>query len=224
MRQKNIIKLNLGSGPSGIENWLNFDWGILPLLSKLSMLRKIIISLKLLNKEYDIKWPKIKLVDIRKRFPFNNSTVDYIYCSHVLEHFYPWETVKILGECKRVLKNNGRMRIVVPDIKKMTKKYLETRSHLSKNSESRPGLELCRLWWGYNKDQKPINLIQKIKRLFIRDHQWNYDFAELSNILKEVGFSKIKESDFLRGKFPDIDKLDLPHYQDHSLYIEIIKS
>ena len=213
---KKEIKLNIGCGPSGINGWLNYDWGALPLLSKLSLIRQLLVDFKILPREYNIEWSSIKLVDIRKKFPLEDNTVRYIYCSHVLEHFDRWEALKILKECQRVLQKGGIIRIVVPDIEKMFQLY-----HQAKNQ---PGRELCRLWWGFNRDKEPKNFIQKFSRRFIRDHQWNYDKSELEILLKEAGFSQIKLSDFQKGKFPDIKSLDLECHKNHSLYLEVIKS
>jgi len=47
---------------------------------------------------------------------YKNNTAELIYFSHALEHL-PWKTVpKLLAECNRVLKPNGMIRIVVPDM------------------------------------------------------------------------------------------------------------
>lgn len=215
------LKLNIGCGPSGLKGWLNYDWGILPLLSKLTYLRKILIFLGVLPKAYETSWPPIKLVDIRRKFPLKNNTVKYIYCSHVLEHFDRWEAAKILKECHRVMKNGGVIRLVVPDIEKLCRIYLK--GMMKKKNDSRPAQDFCRLWWGYDKDIEPRNLIQRLSRKFIRDHQWNYDERELSMVLKEAGFIDIKSLDFREGMLPDLEKLDLENHKDHSLYMEAIK-
>jgi predicted SAM-dependent methyltransferase len=212
----NNSRLNIGCGPSGINGWLNYDWGILPLLSKLGLIRQLLVNFKILPREYNVKWPSIKLVDIRKKFPLKDNAIQHIYCSHVLEHFERWEALQILKECRRVLRRRGVIRIVIPDIKKICQIYYK--------SVSRPGRELCRLWWGFDKDEKPQGLIQSLARRFIRDHYWNYDQKELEILLSEAGFSQIKLSDFQKGKFPDINSLDLESHRNYSLYLEASKS
>lgn len=224
IKKDKVLKLNIGSGPSGIKGWLNYDWGMLPFLSKLKILRHGLVYMGILPKSYDISWPPIKLVDIRKKFPLQNSIVQFIYCSHVLEHFERWETLRILKECKRVLKKGGCIRVVVPDIEKICKMYQESLSDKSRNPFiSRPGRELCRAWWGYEKDINPKNIIQYLSRKFIRGHAWNYDKYELELLLKEAGFEEIKLVSFQEGAMPDIKKLDLESHKDHSLYVEAIR-
>ena len=166
--------------------------------------------LGLLPKNYDVAWPKIELLDIRKKFPLNNDSVDYIYCSQVLEHFEKYEAIKILTESLRVLKPGGLIRISVPDIKKMLNHDLTAR-------------EVNVLWWGYEKDIPPANIIAQISRLFIRDHQWHYDTKSMRQLLSDSNFRDIEVCSFRKGKIPDLDRLELEIHQPHSLYVEAIK-
>lgn len=202
--------MNLGSGPAGINGWINYDSGVLPVLSKFPNIRKILCTLGLLPKGYDVAWPKILLLDIRKKLPLDNDSVDYIYCSQVLEHFEKYEAIKILTESLRVLKTGGLVRISVPDIKKMLNHDLTAR-------------EVNILWWGYEKDIPPANIIAQISRLFIRDHQWHYDKTSIKQLLKDVGFNNIVFYSFKKGKMPDLNKLELAIHEPHSLYVEANK-
>ncbi len=193
----------MGCGPSGIDGWLNFDWGVLPILSKLSFLRRVLIKFGLLANNYDLTWPKIKLVDINRKLPLKNNSVKYIYCSHVLEHFEKYETQNILKECFRVLKNGGVMRIVLPDLKMIIKKY--------NNAD-----EFNKIFFGYDKDKK------NIFNFFIRGHQWMYDKKSIEILLKQI-FKKVEIKSFGVGSVPDLDRLDLKGHKDHSLYVEVTK-
>jgi predicted SAM-dependent methyltransferase len=200
-----LIKLNLGSGPSGIEGWINYDWGMLPILGKYPMIRSLMIKIGLLSKDYDLRWPKIKLVDIKKRLPLNDNSVDFIYCSHVLEHFEKWEAEKILKECKRVLKKGGVLRIVLPDLGKLVRYY-----------ESAD--KFCREIYGFDKDK-----IWGIRKYFIRGHQWMYDVDSFKELLGNASFKKILDKSWRKGKCPDLERLDLELHKDLSLYLEIEK-
>lgn len=202
--RKNDLNVNLGCGPSGLNGWVNFDWGILPLLSKMPVIRHLIVKFGILPLNYELEWPEIKLVNIKNRLPLNDKTVDNIYCSHVLEHFEKWEAVAILNECRRVLKNNGKIRLVLPDLEKIVKKY--------KNADN-----FCRMFFGHNKDVKTFG------RLFIRGHQWMYDTESATVLLNAAGFKNILKCKCGQGKVPDLDKLDLIEHQEFSLYLEAEK-
>lgn len=198
-------KLNLGSGLNSALGWINYDWGLLPLIGKFR-LTSILVNLHLLDKSYNWKWPKISLVNIKDELPDENNSVDYIYCSHVLEHFEKEEAIKILRECKRVLKDKGIIRIVLPN--------------LSKIIESYDSADIFnREYFGFDKDLY-VGISGKIKRLFIRSHQWMYDKKTAIEILKIAGFTKINICSFNKGKTPDIEKLDLKQHHKISLYLE----
>ena len=198
-----FIKLNLGCGPSGTDGWLNYDWGLLPILGKYPIIRRLIIKMGLLSKDYDVSWSKIKLVDIRKTLPLENNCVDFIYCSHVLEHFEKWETEKILNECKRVLSKNGVMRIVLPDLEKIIKN--------KKDAD-----EFCREFWGFEKDKK-----WGISGKFIRGHEWMYDKKSFEKVLINAGFENIKFLEWKKGECLDLERLDLEIHKKLSFYVEI---
>jgi predicted SAM-dependent methyltransferase len=206
-------KLNLGCGPSGINGWTNYDYGVLPLLSKFPQVRHLICNLGLLPKNYDVTWPEIELVDIKNKFPANDNSIDYIYCSQVLEHFNEYESKDILKESHRVLKKGGIIRVSVPDIAAMLKLY-------EKNKDPR---ETNITWWGYEKDIPPANIIAKLSKFFIRDHQWHYDKNSMKKLLKNCGFKKVTVKSFRKGNVPDLAKVELEIHRLHSLYIEAEK-
>jgi predicted SAM-dependent methyltransferase len=213
------IKLNLGSGPSGINGWLNYDTGVLPWLSKRPRLRHLICALGLLPESYDVDWPAIQLVDIRHRFPLEDNSVDNIYCSQVIEHFEKYEALDILKESFRVLKPGGVIRISVPDIGKMLENYNEQREKDPQTAARVMNV----LWWGYEKDIKAKSIIGKVSRFFIRDHQWHYNAESMKNLLAQAGFTKAKSFPFRNGATPDLNRLEIEIHKKHSLFIEAKK-
>lgn len=64
--------------------------------------------------------------DLRRGFPFADETFDVVYGSHVLEHLEPAEAIRVLRECIRVLKPNGIVRVVVPDLETIVRLYLNS--------------------------------------------------------------------------------------------------
>lgn len=57
--------------------------------------------------------------------PFGNATFDVVYHSHVLEHFTKADAVRFVGECYRVLKPRGIIRVAVPDLEQIVRCYIE---------------------------------------------------------------------------------------------------
>lgn len=204
-------KINLGCGPSGINGWINYDWGLLPFLNKFNLL-KFAVKLGLIDKSYLTKWPKFDLVDIRKKLPLDDDSINFIYCSHVLEHFERWEAKNILLESKRILKKGGTIRIVLPDIDKIIKKYEEIGPD-----------EFCRIWWGFDKDKVSKSFFGKLSRYFIRDHKWMYNKKSFKELLVKCGFKNIKSYSIGKGKVPNLDRLDIKLHNDLSFYYEAEK-
>ena len=58
--------------------------------------------------------------------PCADTSVDAIYSSHVLEHFTPEQARIFILNCYRKLKNNGVLRIVVPDLENICREYLKS--------------------------------------------------------------------------------------------------
>lgn len=203
-----MMKINLGSGPASAKGWINYDWGLLPFMGKYK-LTSLLVKLGFLDKAYDWKWPKITFVDLKGELPDDDHTVDYIYCSNVLEHFEKYETIKILEECKRVLKKGGMIRVVLPDLKKLIENYTTADN-------------FNREYYGFDKDLY-FGFLGRLKSFFIRGHQWMYDKDSFKVILKGVGFSEIREQKFRIGKVPDLDKLDLEMHKRLCFYYECKK-
>lgn len=63
-------------------------------------------------------------VDVRGRLPFPDQRFDAVYASHVLEHLTPSEARHVLCEIRRVLSTDGVVRIVVPDLEGIVRRYL----------------------------------------------------------------------------------------------------
>ena len=63
--------------------------------------------------------------DIRRGLPFPAHSFDLVYHSHVLEHLAPEQGRALLEDCYRVLRPGGVLRVVVPDLERIARDYLE---------------------------------------------------------------------------------------------------
>ena len=91
--------LNLGCGSRFHKDWINLDF----------------VS----NNEFVIPH------NLESGIPFNDNFAEFIYHSHVLEHFSKTEGEKFIKECYRVLKPNGVIRIAVPDLEQLAIEYIK---------------------------------------------------------------------------------------------------
>ncbi len=93
-----VARLNIGCGRRFHADWLNLD---------------------LVAND-----PLVIPCDVSQGLPFADNTFDAVYHSHVLEHFAPDDGRRLVEECFRVLKPGGILRIVVPDLERIAKLYL----------------------------------------------------------------------------------------------------
>lgn len=130
--------------------------------------------------------------DITK-LPFDDSKVDLIYASHVIEYFDRDEVKDILTEWRRVLKSEGIIRLAVPDFLKLMWVYQD-----SKN---------------LNKILGPLFGKMKMGDSVIY-HKTVYDFDSIRNLLEEIGFRNVKPYDWKKiehSQFDDHSQAYYPH-------------
>ncbi len=142
--------------------------------------------------------------DIRQGLPYGTGVVDLLFLSHCLEHFNLLEAVSLLRECRRVIRPDGVMRIIVPDAKLLTQKYqdgtLGEYDVMDENCANSP-TQAGKLW-----------------SLLHENHQMQYDEETLCLLLQEAGFiPKVKT---LREGHPQILKETIEMGYDLSLIVE----
>jgi len=122
---KDEVKLNLGCGNDIKEGYINID-----------------------------KYNNTGLVDIKAdlgSLPFEDESVDEIYTSHVFEHIGLLDIYSVITEWRRVLRNDGRLVMRLPDLETEVKAWLKTDDdkkwgevHRIFGSQSHPGnTHLC---------------------------------------------------------------------------------
>lgn len=67
--------------------------------------------------------------------PFPNASFDLVYHSHVLEHFSKTEAEAFVKDCCRVLRPQGVLRVVVPDLEQIVQAYSIALEQASSDSQ-----------------------------------------------------------------------------------------
>jgi len=141
----------------------------------------------------DIRYlPKVDEVDnIKYLRKYKENTIDVIYACHVLEHFGRWEYEYVLQRWYKLLKPKGILRLAVPNFESICHYYNKT-----KNLNDIMGL----LYGGQDYDEN--------------HHYVTFDFKMLTNVLKKIGFKKIKKYNWKiteHSSIDDFSKAYLPH-------------
>jgi len=142
------------------------------------------------------------------KLPFDDSIVDLIYASHVLEHFGRHKVQDVLEEWCRVLKPGGTLRLAVPDFESICMMYAEDRELINVY-----GLLMGGQQYEYNY------------------HKSVFDYESLNDILFFSGFENVRRYDWrdtIHKDYDDYSQSYLPHMDKKngtlmSLNIEAIK-
>lgn len=174
---KEYVYLEIGSGPKkGFNNWITVD----------------------ICNGCDIQY------DLAMGIPFPDNSVDFIYSSHFLEHFYYKDILVLLTECHRVLKDNGRISACVPDATIYIRKYLNPSK-----------VELKQLWEPAFTYNSPIDYINYIAYM-ASCHKYMFDRSNIVVIFNSIGFRN--------GQLREFDPtLDVEERKWESLYFDAVK-
>ncbi len=85
-----VRKLQLGAGGKHHEGWLSTD--------------------------IEPRHPGVVRLDATRRLPLPDDSIDYIFAEHLIEHLAWKPGQRMLGECLRVLRPGGVIRIATPDL------------------------------------------------------------------------------------------------------------
>ncbi|MBI4242749.1 MAG: methyltransferase domain-containing protein [Planctomycetes bacterium] len=146
------------------------------------------------------------------KLPFDDNSVDIIYCSNTLEHFYPDQTIRIMKECRRVLAHAGVVRIVVPDVESAVNAYVK------RNADFFPDFP-----------RKFGSFGGKFSNFLFCDgqHKFAFDYELMNELSAKCGFSrcerkKFKETRILHTEYEKIAPLE-EEYSTNNLFCELFK-
>jgi SAM-dependent methyltransferase len=201
------LKLNLGCGDHTPAGWINVDYAVGARLAQLPLFGLLNSRLRLFNLDWD---KGILAHNLTKPFPWSDDSVDAIYSSHTLEHMTREQGRTFLEECYRVLKPGGIIRIVVPDLEQIVKKYSDGELPADRFVDAL-GVSFS--------DPKDGPLKRRLAFLIRYPHKCMYDSKSLSNAMKEAGFDS-RPRKKLDSDIEDIDKVELRDLMDGSIIIE----
>lgn len=185
-RNGKALHLHLGCGPKYLPGFVNIDAN-----------------------------PRHKLdlwLDVRCGLPYAANSVDSIYSTHMIEHFYPDELQHLMRECGRVLRPGGGLRLVVPSLKNAIAAYQDGRRD-----------------WFYDSFPRHYDSLGGRFSNFVfcdGQHRTAFDFEYLEEVLRGAGFRDVEESSEGKSRLyaesaPSFEPGDagLPH----SLFVEAFR-
>ena len=136
------MRLHLGCGPNHIDGWINID-----------------------NAPYE---GVDRVLDVTMGLPFED--VEFIFAEHFIEHLDYREALRLLKDCRSVLRDNGVLRLSTPNLDWVWA------SHYRRALDAREELLACFM----------------INRAFRGwGHQFLYNFGTLAATLRDAGFEDV---------------------------------
>jgi SAM-dependent methyltransferase len=192
--------VNIGCGVDAPDGWYNIDNSPTIWMSRVPFARRL---LRL------PAWPRsVHRHDVLRGLPFGDASVDFIYSSHTFEHFSFDRSLALTKECFRVLKSGGVLRVVVPDLGRIVRDYLNDPAAMASH--------------------------RFIDRLLLR-HTWQdslhpgahhcqmFDGKSLVSMFHDARFADAHVSQFGDSRIPEITKIELESRKNESLYVEATK-
>ncbi|MBR8827045.1 MAG: methyltransferase domain-containing protein [Gomphosphaeria aponina SAG 52.96 = DSM 107014] len=213
------IMLNLGCGQTRPSGWINTDSSLNSLSQKLPLISLLV---KKYHKSTVYDSNNAHYMDLRKPWHFLSNSVDVVYASHVFEHLSSKTAKLFMSEAYRVLKKDGVIRIVVPDLYKLAKQYIVSYDQ-GQEKASNDFLFIANL---HRESTYPENrnfLAKLINSLqgYPHQHKYMYDSLSLKKILTENGFSQVQESSYNQSYYiSEINQVESNKEGIPSIYIE----
>jgi SAM-dependent methyltransferase len=201
--------INLGCGHHMHPSWNNLDFSIYARLHRHMRLVTMAHRLRFISpvryKQFAYVAPDLLAWDLRRGIPFDDGAFDLVYHSHLLEHIDREQAAGFLGECRRVLKPGGVLRVEVPDLARWAEGYLAS-LHAQEAGGATADHEqiIADLLDQMVRRQPPMRdaqprLVRFLERVLLGDsirtgwaHRWMYDQYTLAALLERAGFTDIQ--------------------------------
>lgn len=150
-----------------------------------------------LNTELTPRSDEIYL-DATQPFPLPTAAFDYVYSEHMIEHIPYGGAMQMVGECFRVLRPGGTIRIVTPNLA-----FLQTLA----GEPLAPGLQA---YVEYSRREHRIGGAEvggvHVFNHFMRawGHQFIYDTVTLRQLLHNAGFTSVVERSLIDSPHPHL--------------------
>ena len=209
------VRVNVGCGASPTQGWVNIDNSLTVRLGARPSLTRALYWAGVIDSNQVAFAGKVREAGIRPAdasggLPFADCSVDVVYSSHMVEHLDRNETQAFLGECHRVLRPAGVLRLALPDLRRLVEGYLQS-------GDADLLIEQTRL--GHS---RPRGVKARLVEMLFgnRRHRWMYDERSTVRLLQTAGFDGVVGLPAGETTIANPGLLDLRERDDESLYVE----
>jgi predicted SAM-dependent methyltransferase len=161
LRKDTTLKLHIGAGTAPIEGWLNLDIAAYPGIDH--------------------------VLDVRSGLPFQG--VRYIFAEHFIEHLTLEEGLAFMRECRRVLRDDGILRVSTPNLDWVWLTHYKPPAEMVDDEPLVGCLEMNRAFHGWG-------------------HQFLYNTFTLSASMRAAGFDRIESHRYGESRAQELRGLE----------------
>lgn len=208
------LMLNLGAGLQYLPGWTNYDRSRVTKMLRWPAVRTLVWlagRLRILSVREVHEWPdQTYCHDLTKGIPHRDGAADVIYTSHLLEHVRPDQAIFILRECHRVLKPEGVLRVVVPDLRLLAERYLAGDRAFFGDDDNLIGDAFVRALHlrPDPRGRRVERAVRKVARTDDGGHRWMYDAESMAGRLVDAGFRDVEVLAYRESRDAAAAKLD----------------
>ena len=205
---KNKIWINIASSTYVLEDYINLEYHLF--FKYLWFFKRIKFLLSKGHRDYieafiqAKKSTKMYVHDCRKKINLPKDSVDHILCSHFLEHIHQDELKINLKNYYKILKTNGTLHIIVPDIKVLIEQYIKnSNDKKSKNKAADIFIERTILT-RKSKGSLRFRILDFLG--YGLNHKWMYDYFSMENQVINAGFKIVHKNEIPSSNYRKEDK------------------
>ena len=202
------VCVQYGCGLKACRGWLNYDASPTVRLQRLPLVGAVMPGPK-----FD---REVLFGDVRGKLPHADSSVDYLYCSHVIEHLTLEDAGKAIRESFRVLKPGGAFRMCLPDLRLIATKFVES------DGEDAAHAFMKSTQLGVPARERGLmGVIRPI--IGNSKHMWMWDEMSLTKALTDAGFTGIRRAGYRDSGIPEFDSVEREDRWDAALGLQCTK-
>ena len=153
------MRLHIGSGPHHLDGWVNID---------------------------SVDYPGVdKVLDVTTGLPF--ADVSFIFAEHFIEHLHYRHAAALLGECRRILRDDGVLRLSTPNLDWVWASHY--RRVLTDEQQVLGAFGINRAFRGWG-------------------HQFLYNQGTLAATLRAAGFAEVVRCGYGQSSHPELQGLE----------------
>lgn len=197
-----------GCGLSAPASWDNYDASPTLRLQKLPLVGSLVGG---------PPFPKsVRYGDIRNGLSLPTNSVEAVYCSHTLEHLSLEDFRTALRETHRILRQGGVFRFVLPDLRRIATKYVQSTSPQACIAFMEESL--------LGRKQRPKGF-QGLLRSWLgnSEHLWMWDFESMQPELTQAGFVNVRRATFSDSSIAQFKDVEDPDRWNGELGVECQK-